>query len=328
MQPIKATIIIPTYDHGPLLSYAVNCARQQTISNIEIFIVGDCVPDNTRALAASLTQEDPRIRFFDNREKDPRVGELYRNQALTEAQGEIICYLSDDDLWLPNHVASMYELLKHAEFANSIPVIIQPHGLIQVSPVDLAQPYFRQHILTNNNRIPLTFAAHTLEAYKQLPNGWQTTPKNSYSDHHMWKQFLQHSHFRATSGNSVTAINFPSATRKQWTVEKRLEELAFWQRELQNPQGLEQIKQRIFESCWRLMTWYEACYEGKINQLQTQHEASYEGKINLLQTQLDNMTNSQDWKIYKKLMAIPLLPRLIRAGYKISAKCKHALSYK
>ena len=63
---------------------------------------------------------DPRVRFFDL-PKGERHGERNRHLALAEAAGRIVCYLSDDDLLLPRHVATMLELLEGADFAHGAP---------------------------------------------------------------------------------------------------------------------------------------------------------------------------------------------------------------
>ena len=36
-----ATILVPTHDHGPTLRASVASALRQTVSDIEVFIVGD-----------------------------------------------------------------------------------------------------------------------------------------------------------------------------------------------------------------------------------------------------------------------------------------------
>jgi len=97
----KATILVPTHDHGEMLKYSVGSDLNQTIENFEIFIVGDGVPDITRVVVDMLVEQDDRDRFFDN-PKGPRHGEIHRHSALKRAQSEIICYLADDDLDLPD----------------------------------------------------------------------------------------------------------------------------------------------------------------------------------------------------------------------------------
>lgn len=106
----QATVVIPSFDHGPTLLYSVRSALAQTIEDIEVFVVGDGVPDTTREIMAELMREDDRVRFFDNPKALSR-GELHRSSALEEARGEIVCYLADDDLWFPEHVEAMRNLL-------------------------------------------------------------------------------------------------------------------------------------------------------------------------------------------------------------------------
>ena len=126
-----ATILIPTHRHAALLPYAVRSALAQEGSEIEVFVVGDGVEDDTRqALGPFLA--DPDVRFFDF-PKGERHGERLRHEALQESTSPIVCYLSDDDLLLPGHVAQMRELLQRADFARDLPVNIWPDGRLSRS---------------------------------------------------------------------------------------------------------------------------------------------------------------------------------------------------
>src|SRR5256885_893248 len=93
MTTIDATILIPTFDHGPMIRSPLESALAQTAGNTEIFVVGDGAPDVTRDVVGELAERDPRIRFFDN-PKGPRHGEIHRHAALAEARGRIVLYLS------------------------------------------------------------------------------------------------------------------------------------------------------------------------------------------------------------------------------------------
>jgi glycosyltransferase involved in cell wall biosynthesis len=104
---VAATVIVPTHDHGPTLRLSVGSALAQTIEDIEVLVIGDGVPDVTREIVGELSRNDERLRFFDH-PKGLRHGELYRHEALAQARGEIVCYLSDDDLWFPEHVATRW----------------------------------------------------------------------------------------------------------------------------------------------------------------------------------------------------------------------------
>src|SRR5688572_27963864 len=55
-----ATILIPTFDHGPLVRLALESALAQTVAEIEVFVVGDGVPDVTREIVGEIAEGDPR----------------------------------------------------------------------------------------------------------------------------------------------------------------------------------------------------------------------------------------------------------------------------
>jgi glycosyltransferase involved in cell wall biosynthesis len=105
-----ATILVPTHRHAALLPYAIRSALAQKGVEMELFVVGDGVEDDSRDAVAPFLS-DPRVRFFDF-PKGERHGERRRHEALRESSAPIVCYLSDDDLLLPDHVAQMQALLR------------------------------------------------------------------------------------------------------------------------------------------------------------------------------------------------------------------------
>ena len=222
-----ATVLIPTHNHGRLLAYSIASALAQTIASLELFIVGDGVDAATRAVALELVASDPRVRFFD-RPKGQRHGELTRHEVLQEATGTIVCYLSDDDLWLPHHVETMVTALRDADFAHAVPLFIDASGCIQVHPGDLDVPSVRTRMYGRFNFIPLSAAAHTLELYRRLPLGWTPAPPTLPTDLHMWQQILALDGCRAVATERTTLVNFPAWLRRDWSMEQRADELSRW----------------------------------------------------------------------------------------------------
>ena len=221
----RASVVVPTHDHGPLLELAVRSALRQTVRDLEVLVIGDGADDATRAAAHALAAADERVRFFDL-EKGPRHGELHRHRILIEeARGERILYLSDDDLWLPEHAERLLALLDGADFAHALSVWTNADGASQVTTLDLAVPFHREAVRSGRQTPTLTAAAHTMDAYRRLPHGWRTTPEGISTDTYMWRQFLDEPWCRAASGKVPTIVHLPSPGRRDWTPEERLDEL-------------------------------------------------------------------------------------------------------
>lgn len=228
---LRATVLIPTHNHGPTLRHAAESVLAQTARDLELFIVGDGVSDPTRDIAETLRRRDSRVRFFDN-PKGPRHGEIHRHEALQEARGRIVCYLSDDDLYLPHHVESMDRLLADADFAHALSVVVlRDERLTAGNKVDFGIPGIRELFLSVKPRytgVPLSCIAHTLESYRRLPVGWDTTPLGIATDIHMARKLVADPECRAVSGTRPTLLRFPSPKRRRWTLEQRADELEMW----------------------------------------------------------------------------------------------------
>ncbi|HEY3026603.1 MAG TPA: glycosyltransferase family 2 protein [Pyrinomonadaceae bacterium] len=244
--PVVATVLIPTFNHGPTLRHSVGSALEQTVSDIEIFIVGDGVPDVTREIVADLMHHDERVRFFDN-PKGPRTGEIHRHRALAEARGEIVYYLSDDDLWLPDHVETMRDLLEEADYANALMLHLDAAGKLGVAPLDLSYPGERELVVMGRKGTSLSSMTHTLEMYRRLPYGWRTTPQEIFTDYYMQQQFLGEASCRAVSSMRPTMLKFKSEDRAGWTLDQRVSELEEWRRKFRDPAEREKFVYQVLD---------------------------------------------------------------------------------
>ena len=244
-----ATILIPTYRHPRLLPYAVQSALDQEGASIELFVVGDGVEDDSReALQPFLA--DPRVRFFDF-PKGPRHGELNRHEALREASGTIVCYLSDDDLLLRDHAAEMGRLLEDATFAHVIQAYIHPDGHLDYFPWDYGRAEFVEIARARKGSIGITGTSHRLDAYRRLPFGWRTTPEGTPTDHHMWLQWLESPDFKGALGTRLTHLWFPDRYWVTVPVEQREAALADWFRRSREPGFAEEAHELLHDALRR-----------------------------------------------------------------------------
>jgi glycosyltransferase involved in cell wall biosynthesis len=221
-----ATVIIPTFNHGLTLELAVRSALAQSVP-VEVYIVGDGVPDANKPAIRDLVAGDPRVTFFDHPKHESR-GEPYRHAAIAAARGRIICYLCDRDIWLPDHVAGIDEMLRDADFCHSLPLHIFPGEDLRFYALDLQIPIHRYTMVNLWNRIPLSCAAHRRDFYHELEDGWSSTPQGELTDWHFFKKFVRRRDCRAVSGVTPTALTFPTGPRPGWTDDRRLAEMEVW----------------------------------------------------------------------------------------------------
>jgi len=228
-----ATILIPTHRHAALLPYALRSALAQEGVEIDVFVVGDGVEDDTRrALEPFLA--DTRVTFFDS-PKGERNGERLRHEALQESTSPIVCYLGDDDLLLPRHVAHMRELLTDANFAQDLPVNVWPDGSLRYNAFNLGRPEFVELLAAGRGGGGLTGTSHTRDAYESLPFGWRPAPQGTPSDIHMFQQFLSIPGFMGVTSDRLTSLQFPSPLRTQMSADERAAELEMWERRILEP---------------------------------------------------------------------------------------------
>lgn len=248
MSTTVATVIVPTTgNRGVLLPYSVGSIQEQTLRDIEIFIIGDGVTDDTREIIKKLSNEDSRIRFFDH-PKHERRGEPYRHQALQQAKGRIICYLCDRDLMLPNHLDTMNELLTDYNFASTTYIDVRADQSLNISQyIGYYGPASKTKKGQFKAGISLSNTGHTLELYHQLPFGWRTTPQNFYTDIYMWSQFHSLPECNAYSHTEPTIMYFKRGHFPGASVAEREKDLARWAPEMSSEKNIELIKAEAFK---------------------------------------------------------------------------------
>lgn len=243
----EATILVPTFRHPLLLPYALRSALAQEGVSFELFVIGDGVEDDTRA-ALEPFLGDARVRFFDF-PKGERHGERSRHEALRDAGGEIVCYLSDDDLLLPGFLVELRGLLEQADLAHCVPVSIHPDGRLEYRPADLARREFLALIRNGqNNFISLTGAGHTRAAYDRLQHGWLPAPPGIPTDIHMWRRFAELPGFRGATGSRLTALHFPDPLWRDVGPAEQAAVRTRWLNAAAEPGAAEQHERMLAES--------------------------------------------------------------------------------
>ena len=103
----KVSVIIATHNRAALLPRAINSVLDQTYSDFELIIIDDCSQDNTWDAMEAFA--DPRISAV--RHKTNRGAASARNTGISQARGEYIAFLDDDDECMPNRLADQVSVL-------------------------------------------------------------------------------------------------------------------------------------------------------------------------------------------------------------------------
>lgn len=101
-QPL-ASIIINNYNYGRFLPAAIDSALNQTYNNIEVIVVDDGSQDNSKDIMLDYGQQIVPI-FKENGGQASSY-----NVGFSASQGDIICFLDADDVFLPSKVAEIVE---------------------------------------------------------------------------------------------------------------------------------------------------------------------------------------------------------------------------
>jgi hypothetical protein len=165
------------------------------------------------------------VRFLD-RPKAPGHGFLYSHEAVEDAASARILYLSDDDLWFPEHAAVMCELLEEADFAAGLGITVGSAGPRLKHPTDLSLSHYRDLVRSRTALLQLSATGHTQESYRRLPQGWLVEEDPDYKA--FWAQYFE-APWRTASAPRPTVVQFPSTQRPGMSLDERAAELESWE---------------------------------------------------------------------------------------------------
>ncbi|MBR1792260.1 MAG: glycosyltransferase family 2 protein [Bacteroidales bacterium] len=100
------SIIIPLYNKESFVKDTIISVLKQTYSQFEIIIVDDGSTDGSLSVVECI--DDERIRVF---HKENEGVSIARNYGAEKARYEYLCFLDADDIWMPDFLQNMYNLI-------------------------------------------------------------------------------------------------------------------------------------------------------------------------------------------------------------------------
>lgn len=145
----RVSVIMPTFNQAEFIQFALDSLRNQTLTEWELIIIIDGSPDETCQMIEPYLADsgDPRIQH-------PLLGRnkglgAALNQGLERAHAPLVAYLPSDDLYFPDHLTSLVNILEKEPQAVLAYTGAQHHGELrdvgQISeyPLQLVQVMHR-----------------------------------------------------------------------------------------------------------------------------------------------------------------------------------------
>lgn len=177
------SIVIPTYNHAPMLQRALATVIEQTYQNWNAIVVNNYSTDNTLEVVAKFN--DPRIQCVNFRNNG--VIGASRNEGIKLATGEYVAFLDSDDTWFPTKVEKSVsslengsDLVCHAEYW------IDESGKSRLVTYGPSEAATHHNLIYKGNRISTSATMVRATLLKEV-NGFDVSPELiSTEDYDLW----------------------------------------------------------------------------------------------------------------------------------------------
>lgn len=187
------SVVIPLYNKQSHVKETLETVFAQTFQDFEIVIVNDGSTDNSAKIVESI--DDKRIRVI---HQDNAGVSVARNRGIKEAKADYIAFLDADDIWLPEFLETIYELIEKFPDAglyatqyekmdaqgNKTPINLK--GLPSKEYIGILPNYFKSHALGDN---PTWTSALCIPRKIFLENDiWFPVGEKYGEDIHVWSR--------------------------------------------------------------------------------------------------------------------------------------------
>jgi glycosyltransferase involved in cell wall biosynthesis len=177
------SIVIPTYNHAPMLQRALATVVEQTYQNWNAIVVNNFSTDNTLEVVAAFN--DPRIQCVNFRNNG--VIGASRNEGIALATGKYVAFLDSDDTWFPTKLEKCVEILEsgsdlvcHAEYW------IDESGKSRLVAYGPSEAATHHNLIYKGNRISTSATVVRAALLKEV-HGFDVAPELiSTEDYDLW----------------------------------------------------------------------------------------------------------------------------------------------
>lgn len=207
MSEFNISVIIPTKDRPEMLPRSVASIWSQTVLPQEIIIINDASTVDYERVIEKLQKNSPLPIVYKRIEQSLGPSNT-RNTGVGLARGDILMFLDDDDVWLPNKIANQLQILKQNPEVGLVYAARQAvdetgNLLFQINP-KFAGNIYREMLQKNHVGITSSVAVKR-DLFLQAGGFDVEIPVRE--DYELWLRLSQ-----------VTAIAFDPEATVKWTV--------------------------------------------------------------------------------------------------------------
>lgn len=126
------SVVMAAYNAEAFVAEAIESVLGQTLADLELIIVDDASTDRTPAIVARYVRRDPRVRAI---RLARNVGTARaKNAALQHARAPFVAVCDDDDVQLPERLASQVAYLEAHPRHVMVGCRVQPFGDVTAAP--------------------------------------------------------------------------------------------------------------------------------------------------------------------------------------------------
>ena len=248
-----ASVVIPSHDRHSTLDVTLASIQAQTVRDIEIIVALDGATDAVRALARGIAAQDERVIVLDM-PKGPGRGTANCAAAVRSVRSERVFYSDDDDLWFPDHVATLGAALDDHDVAYTPTLSLSLSGTLHLGFVDYSMPGPRSLLSQGTLKTVYdTHLAHRKSTYLEAGNPWSRSQETDRGVLNLLTALAAASP-RWKALHRITAISVHGAPRKKFSPANRRAEL-----EAQTSSVLTADREQLTASC--SVEWYlQRCF--------------------------------------------------------------------
>lgn len=248
------TVAIPTHDRRETALLAVRSVLAQTRPPEQLIVLCDGCSDGTADAMSALG--DDRVTALEL-PKLPGYAYEHRNRSLELARGDVITWLGDDDLLLPDHLERIGEYWDAGavDLVGAANVIVAPDDGLTFNGFDWSVPANREE-LARHNTSPMSSVSLRVEVARAA-GGWDGSQPRA-GDWDLWKRVLA-AGARPAMAAEPTVLHFKASGRDQaWA--SRVAQNSAWLERMASPAELTLLRHQLR----RARSEHEAWMTGQI----------------------------------------------------------------